>query len=63
MNPLFVRNVLAIVIGWLIGSLVNMGLIDAGHTLIPIEDLDPNDMNALAKVMPTLSTKFSFFPS
>ena len=39
-----------------------MGLIETGHTLIPIEGLDPNDMKALAKVMPTLSAKFFIFP-
>ena len=37
-----VKNIIAIVCGWFIGSLVNMGLIEAGHTLIPIEGLDPN---------------------
>ena len=57
-----VRNILAIIIGWFIGSAVNMGLIEAGHALIPIEGLDPNDMKALAKVMPTLSAKFFIFP-
>ena len=57
-----VKNIIAIVCGWFIGSLVNMGLIEAGHTLIPIEDIDPNDMKALAKVMPTLSAKFFIFP-
>jgi MFS family permease len=57
-----VRNILAIIIGWFIGSFVNMGLIDTGHTLIPIEGLDPNDMKALAKVMPTLSAKYFIFP-
>jgi len=57
-----VRNILAIIIGWFIGSAVNMGLIETGHTLIPIEGLDPNDMKALAKVMPTLSAKFFIFP-
>jgi MFS family permease len=57
-----VRNILAIIIGWFIGSAINMGLIEAGHTLIPIEGLDPNDMKALAKVMPTLSAKFFIFP-
>ena len=39
-----------------------MGLIEAGHTLIPIEGLDPNDMKALAKVMPSLSAKYFIFP-
>ena len=57
-----VRNILAIIIGWFIGSSVNMGLVETGHTLIPIEGLDPNDMKALAKVMPTLSAKFFIFP-
>ncbi len=57
-----VRNILAIIIGWFIGSAINMGLIEAGHTLIPIEGLDPNDMKALAKVMPTLSAKYFIFP-
>ena len=57
-----VRNILAIIIGWFIGSAINMGLIEAGHTLIPIEGLDPNDMKALAKVMPSLSAKYFIFP-
>ena len=57
-----VKNIIAIVCGWFIGSLVNMGLIEAGHTLIPIEGLDPNDMKALAKVMPSLSAKYFIFP-
>ena len=57
-----VRKILAIIIGWFIGSAVNMGLIETGHTLIPIEGLDPNDMKDLAKVMPTLSAKFFIFP-
>ena len=57
-----VRNILAIIIGWFIGSFVNMGLVETGHTLIPIEGLDPNDMNELAKVMPTLSAKYFIFP-
>ena len=57
-----VRNILAIIIGWFIGSAINMGLIEAGHTLIPIEGLDPNDMKALAKVMPILSAKYFIFP-
>ena len=53
---------MAIIIGWFIGSAINMGLIEAGHTFIPIEGLDPNDMKALAKVMPTLSAKYFIFP-
>lgn len=61
MNPIL-RNILAIVIGWFGGSLINMGLIKLGHIVKPIEGIDPNDMEALAQVMPTLSYEFYIFP-
>ena len=61
MNPL-IRNILALVAGWLVGSIINMGLIQTGHTLIPIEGVDPRDMEALAAVMPTLDFKYFIFP-
>lgn len=57
-----IRNILAVVGGWLGGSLVNMGLVVTGHSVFPIEGLDPNDMEALAEVMPTLSAKYMVFP-
>ena len=58
-----VKNIIAIVCGWFIGSLVNMGLIEAGHTLIPIEGLDPNDMKDLGKSDAFVSAKYFIFPS
>ncbi|MBJ2173714.1 hypothetical protein JBL43_05660 [Aureibaculum sp. A20] len=61
MNPIL-RNVLAVVTGWFVGSLVNMGLIRMGHTIFPIEGVDPNDMNALAEVLPNLEPKYFLFP-
>lgn len=42
--------------------MINMGLIKLGHILIPIEGIDPNDMNALAAVMPTLEFEYFIFP-
>lgn len=39
-----------------------MGLIQTGHTLMPIEGVDPSDMEALAAVMPTLDFKYFIFP-
>ena len=57
-----IRNVLAIVLGWAVGSLVNMKLIQMGHKMYPIEGLDPNDMDALAVIMPTLSYEYFIFP-
>jgi len=61
MNPV-IRNILAVVFGWLGGSVVNMGLIKLGHKLFPIAGIDPNDMNALVDVMPTLEFQYFIFP-
>lgn len=53
---------MAVLFGWLAGSIINMGIIKAGHLVFPIKDLDPNDMDALARVMPTLDFKYFIFP-
>jgi len=60
-NPI-IKNFLAVILGWLGGSAVNMALIQIGHKLIPIEGIDPNDMNALAEVLPTLEFEYFIFP-
>lgn len=57
-----IKNILAVVLGWLGGSAINYGLIQLGHQLMPIPDIDPQDMEALAAVMPTLSGEFFIFP-
>jgi len=61
MNPR-VKNILAIVGGWIVGSIVNMDLIQIGHTVLPIDGVDPNDMESLAAVMPTLEFQYFVFP-
>ena len=61
MNPIL-RNILAVVAGWVGGSIVNMGLIQVGSKILPIDGVDPNDMDALAAVMPTLDFEYFVFP-
>ena len=61
MNPI-VKNILAVIAGWLGGSAINMGLIQIGHKLFPIQGIDPSDMEALAEVMPTLGFEYFIFP-
>ena len=39
-----------------------MGLIQVGYSVYPIEGLDPNDMESLAEIMPTLSSEYFMFP-
>lgn len=53
---------MAVVAGWMGGSILNMGLVQLGHSLLPLEGVDPNDMDALAEVMPTLDMEFFMFP-
>ena len=57
-----VKKVLAVVVGWFCGSVVNMGLVSIGHMIFPIKGVDPADMDALAEVMPTLSSEYFIFP-
>lgn len=61
MSPV-IRNVLAVFLGWLVGSAVNMGLVQAGHAVFPIEGVDLEDLAALAKAMPTFSPSHFIFP-
>ena len=61
MKPI-IKNILAVIAGWVGGSILNMGLIRLGHTLFPIEGVDPNDMSELADVMPDLEFKYFIFP-
>ena len=57
-----VNTFLAVVIGWLGGSVVNAGLINVGHLVFPLEGVDTDDMDALAEIMPTLGLEFFIFP-
>lgn len=61
MNPI-IRNILAVVAGWVGGSIINMGLIKIGHIIFPITGIDPSDMDALAEVMPALGFEYFIFP-
>lgn len=61
MNPIL-RNILAVILGWLGGSLVNLGILKIGHSILPLEGVDPNDMDALAEVMPHLDVEYFIFP-
>ena len=57
-----IKNVLAVIVGWFGGSIVNMGLIQTGHQIFPIKGVDINDMDALAAIMPTLDSEYFIFP-
>lgn len=57
------RLLLGIVLGWLLGSLVNMGLVQAGHALVPLPDgLDASNLEALKAAMPSFGPGHFVFP-
>ncbi|MGB0403906.1 MAG: hypothetical protein ACPGEG_07400 [Salibacteraceae bacterium] len=61
MNPIL-RNVLAVVVGWFGGSVINMGLIQVGHSMYPLEGVDLNNMEQLAEAMSTAAPVHFLFP-
>jgi len=65
MNPIL-RNVIAVVVGWIGGGIINMGLVQLGNMLMPIAGLDYTDqekfMEQYAELIPTLDAKYFLFP-
>lgn len=61
MNPIL-KNILAVIAGCLLGGMVNIGLIELGHKLMPVPGLDVNDMESYAAIFPTLDVKYYLFP-
>ena len=61
MNPIL-KNILAVIMGWLGGSIVNIVLIELGHKVFPIAGVDLNDMDSFAALMPKLDPIYFVFP-
>ena len=62
MNTVF-RGILAVLAGWIGGSIMNMGLILTGGALIPLpEGADNSTMEALAETMHLFEPKHFLFP-
>jgi hypothetical protein len=62
MNPL-TRNILAVVAGFVIGSVVNMGLINIGMQVVPLpEGSDTSTMEGLAEAMEKFTPANFVFP-
>ena len=56
------RNIVAVIIGWFLGSTVNMSLVSISHEMYPIEGVDMTNMEAMAEIMPHLSIEHFIFP-
>jgi hypothetical protein len=57
------RNILAVVIGLLVGGIINGGLISISSSIIPLpEGVDPNDMDSIIANMPNYAPKHFIMP-
>ena len=62
MNPI-VKNVLAVIAGVVVGSIVNMGIILISPSIIPPPDgVDTSTMEGLKEAMPLFELKHFIFP-
>ncbi|WP_292889844.1 hypothetical protein [Nonlabens sp.] len=61
MNPV-IRNIIAVLTGMLIGSVINIGIVEVGNVLVPVEGGDVSTMEDLKRVMPTFTYKNFIFP-
>jgi len=60
MKPI-VRNIIAVVLGLIVGNVINMSLVQVGYSVFT-PDVDVNDMNALGKFLESADTKYFVFP-
>lgn len=62
MNPI-IRNILAVIAGAIVGSIVNMGLIELGHHVIALPDgADVSTYEALKESMKSFGSEQYIFP-
>jgi hypothetical protein len=62
MNPT-IRNIIGVVIGIVAGSIVNMSLVNLGHSIFPPPSgIDLSNMDGLKKFMPVMQFEDFIFP-
>jgi len=57
-----VRGILAVVLGFVGGSALNMGTLHLGFALFPVKGHDPINMNDMAEILPLLDYHYFLFP-
>jgi hypothetical protein len=57
-----IRNILAVIAGLVVGSIVNMGLISLGHAVIELPPGTESSMEGIAAAMPLFGPEQFIFP-
>lgn len=61
MKPV-VKNIIAFLVGLIVGNITNMALITLGNKMYPVQGVDPNDFEAYSAAIPTLTKEYFVFP-
>lgn len=61
MKPIF-KNILAVIVGWVVGSIANISLVELGHYLLPLKGVDTQNLEELSAALATVDYKYFFFP-
>ena len=61
MNPTL-RNILAVIAGWIVGSVVNAGIVVLGQRIYPIAGIKAKSSDELAAIMLGLDFNYFIFP-
>ena len=61
MNPIL-KNILAVIAGWIGGSMINGALVQVGYSVYPLEGVDVNDFSMLGEALSTAGAEHFIFP-
>ena len=61
MKPVY-KNILAVLVGLIAGNVVNMLIVNLGYSILPLDGVDTDDLEALAAAIPDLEAKYFIFP-
>jgi hypothetical protein len=56
------RNIIAVIVGWLVGSVVNMSIINLGNSILPIDGIDMSNMEELSNAYLSLDIEYFITP-
>ena len=57
-----IRNIIAVIVGWLVGSIVNMSIISLGNIILPIDGIDMSNMEELSNAYSSLDIEYFLTP-
>ena len=57
-----IRNIIAVIGGWLVGSVVNMSIINLGNSILPIDGIDMSNLEEMSNAYLSLDIEYFITP-